>query len=89
MPAALRDHDLDGRRSQPLEVGRVVGDDATTARPLGAADVQGVVIHRRAMAQAVHKAMSSEPSIDWLLENRDKVTHEYYQRALDAKKAKN
>jgi 5,6,7,8-tetrahydromethanopterin hydro-lyase len=45
-------------------------------------------IHRRAMAQAIHKAMSNEPSIDWLLENQDKVTHKYYQRALDAKKAK-
>lgn len=45
-------------------------------------------IHRRAMAQAIHKAMSCTPSIEWLLENQDKVTHKYYQRALDAKKAK-
>ena len=44
--------------------------------------------HRRAMAQAIRKAMSNEPSIDWLLENQDTVTHKYYQRALDAKKAK-
>lgn len=44
-------------------------------------------IHRRAMAQAIHKAMKNEPSIDWLLENQDKVTHKYYQRALDAKRA--
>jgi len=29
--------------------------------------------HRRAIAQAIHKAMSNEPSIDWLLENQDKV----------------
>lgn len=45
-------------------------------------------IHRRAMAQAIRKAMSNEPSIDWLLENQDKVTHKYYQRALDAKRSK-
>ena len=46
-------------------------------------------IHRRAMAQAIRKAMSNEPSIDWLLENQDKVTHKYYQRALDAKQSQN
>ena len=40
-------------------------------------------IHRKAMAQAIHKAMSNEPSIDWLLENQDKITHKYYQRGLD------
>ena len=45
-------------------------------------------IHCRAMAQAIRKAMSNEPSIDWLLENQDKVTHKYYQRALDAKRSK-
>ncbi len=43
-------------------------------------------IHRKATAQAIHKAMRNEPSIDWLLENQDKITHKYYQRALDAKK---
>lgn len=42
-------------------------------------------IHRKAMAQAIHKAMSNEPSIDWLLENQDKITHKYYQRGLDGK----
>ncbi|QDT09979.1 formaldehyde-activating enzyme [Planctomycetes bacterium K23_9] len=42
-------------------------------------------IHRKAMAQAIHKAMNNEPSIDWLLENQDKVTHKYYQRGLDGK----
>jgi len=30
-------------------------------------------IHREATAKAIHKAMSNEPSIDWLLENQDKV----------------
>ena len=44
-------------------------------------------IHRRAMAQAIKKAMSNEPSIDWLLENQEQITHKYYQRALDAKNA--
>src|SRR5680860_18048 len=42
-------------------------------------------IHRKAMAQAIHKAMRHEPSIDWLLENQDKITHKYYQMGLDGK----
>lgn len=39
-------------------------------------------IHRKAMAMAIQKAMKNEPSIDWLLENQDKVTHKYYERGL-------
>jgi 5,6,7,8-tetrahydromethanopterin hydro-lyase len=42
-------------------------------------------IHRKAMAQAIHKAMHNEPGIDWLLENQDKITHKYYQMGLDGK----
>ncbi len=42
-------------------------------------------IHREATAKAIHKAMNNEPSIDWLLENQDKITHKYYQRGLDGK----
>lgn len=39
-------------------------------------------IHRKAMAQAIHKAMKNEPTIDWLLENQDSITHKYYERGL-------
>jgi len=39
--------------------------------------------HRAAIAKAIHKAMHNEPSIDWLLENQDKVTHCFHQMALD------
>ncbi len=39
--------------------------------------------HRDATAKALRKAMKQEPSIDWLLENQDKVTHYYHQLALD------
>ena len=42
-------------------------------------------IHRKAMAQAIHKAMACEPSIDWLLENQESITHKYYQMGLDGK----
>jgi len=39
-------------------------------------------IHRKAMYQAIEKAMKNEPSIDWLLENQEKITHKYYERGL-------
>lgn len=29
--------------------------------------------------------MANEPSIDWLLENQEKITHSYYQKGLDGK----
>ncbi len=43
-------------------------------------------IHREATRRAIEKAMNNEPSIDYLLENQDKLVHKYYQNALDAKK---
>ena len=42
-------------------------------------------IHRKAMANAIHKAMNNEPNIDWLLENQENLTHKYYQMGLDGK----
>lgn len=54
-------------------------------------DVQGLDhrvlfdIHREATAKAIHKAMTNQPSIDWLLENQDKVVHRYFQMGLDGK----
>ncbi|MCK9636175.1 formaldehyde-activating enzyme [Methylobacter sp. Wu8] len=42
-------------------------------------------IHRKAMTQAIHKAMTNTPDIDWLLENQDKITHKYFQMGLDGK----
>jgi formaldehyde-activating enzyme len=42
-------------------------------------------IHRQAMARAIRKAMRNEPSIDWLLENQEKVVHKYFQMGLDKK----
>ena len=40
-------------------------------------------VHREATAKVIHKAMRHEPSIDWLLENQDKVQHDYHQLGLD------
>lgn len=42
-------------------------------------------IHRRATAAAIKKAMRNEPSIDWLLENQEKIVHKYFQMGLDGK----
>ncbi|MCB5186081.1 formaldehyde-activating enzyme [Methylobacillus gramineus] len=42
-------------------------------------------IHREATAKAIHKAMSNEPDIDWLLENQEKIVHKYFQMGLDGK----
>ena len=41
--------------------------------------------NRAATTKAIHKAMHHEPSIDWLLENQDKVPHYFHQLALDGK----
>lgn len=42
-------------------------------------------IHRKAMANAIHKAINNQPGIDWLLENQQQITHKYYQMGLDGK----
>jgi formaldehyde-activating enzyme len=39
--------------------------------------------NREATAKAIGKAMRHEPTIDWLLENQDKVPHYFHQLALD------
>ena len=41
--------------------------------------------HRKSMYAAIKKAMSNEPTIDWLLENQDQVVHSYHQKGLDGK----
>ena len=38
--------------------------------------------HRAATAKAIHKAMKGEPSIDWLLENQEKVGHYFHELGL-------
>ena len=44
--------------------------------------------HREATAKAIHKAMHNEPSIDWLLENQDKVVHCFHQMAMEGDEGK-
>ena len=47
-----------------------------------ASESLGTEIHRKATAQAIHKAMNNEPSIDWLLEHQEEITHKYYQKLI-------
>jgi formaldehyde-activating enzyme len=39
--------------------------------------------NREATAKAIHKAMNHEPSIDWLLKNRNQVQHYFHQLAVE------
>lgn len=39
-------------------------------------------IHREATARAIQKAMKNEPSIDWLLDNQEKIVHKYFEKGL-------
>lgn len=39
-------------------------------------------IHREATQRAIHKAMRNEPSIDWLLENQERIIHKYFEKGL-------
>src|SRR5882757_1714158 len=42
-------------------------------------------VHREATAKVIKKAMRGEPSIDWLLENQDTVTHYVHRLGLEGK----
>ncbi len=41
--------------------------------------------NRAATTKAIAKAMSDEPSIDWLLKNQDKIPHFFHQLAVEGK----
>ena len=40
-------------------------------------------VHREATAKVIRKAMHNEPTIDWLLENQDKVEHYFHKLGLE------
>lgn len=39
--------------------------------------------HREATAKVIRKAMRNEPTIEWLLENQDKIEHYFHQQGLE------
>jgi len=38
---------------------------------------------RKSMYNAIKKAIDSEPTIEWLLENQEKIIHSYHKKGLD------
>lgn len=40
-------------------------------------------VHRAATLKVIRKALRNEPSIDWLLENQDKIEHYFHQLGVD------
>ncbi len=40
-------------------------------------------VHHQATVKVIRKAMRNEPSIDWLLENQDKVEHDFHRQGLE------
>ena len=61
-------------------------DPAVLSVPAGEVDHAGLFrVHREATAKVIRKAMRGEPTIDWLLENQDKVEHYFHQLGLEGK----
>jgi len=40
-------------------------------------------VHREATAKVIRKALRNEPTIDWLLENQDKVEHYFHKLGVE------
>jgi formaldehyde-activating enzyme len=40
-------------------------------------------VHREATAKVIRKAMKGEPTIDWLLENQDRVEHYFHRQGIE------
>lgn len=58
-------------------------DPAVLKVPAGEVDHTALFqVHREATAKVIRKAMRNEPSIDWLLENQDKVEHYFHHLGL-------
>ena len=61
-------------------------DPSILSVPEGEIDHAGLFqVNREATAKVIKKAMRNEPTIDWLLENQDTVTHYFHQLGLDGK----
>jgi len=61
-------------------------DPAILAVPVGEVDHAALFrVNREATAKAIRKAMRNEPTIEWLLENQESVTHYFHQLGLEGK----
>jgi formaldehyde-activating enzyme len=58
-------------------------DPAVLSVPQGEVDHNALFqVHREATAKVIRKAMRGEPTIDWLLDNQDKVQHYFHQQGV-------
>jgi 5,6,7,8-tetrahydromethanopterin hydro-lyase len=61
-------------------------DPSILSVPSGEVDHKALFeVHREATAKVIRKAMRNEPTIDWLLENQDKVEHFFHQQGVEGK----
>lgn len=59
-------------------------DPSVLQVPAGELDHAGLfAVHREATAKVIRKAMRHEPSIDWLLDNQDKVAHYFHLQGVE------
>ena len=78
LPPLLRHH--------PALTGLAGASPAVLAVPAGEVDHAGLFrVHREATAKVIRKAMRGEPTIDWLLENQDKVEHYFHRQGIEGK----
>lgn len=61
-------------------------DPSVLSVPHGELDHAGLfAVNREATVKVIRKALANEPSIEWLLDNQDTVTHYFHQLGLDGK----
>ncbi len=59
-------------------------DPSVTEIPSGDLDHKALFdVHREATVKVLRKAMNHEPTLDWLLENQDSVTHYFHQLGVN------
>ena len=81
---AVRAGDIPKKKADELGIIYSVWlDPAILKVPKGKVDHAALFdVHREATAKVIKKAMNGEPSIDWLLENQDKVEHYFHQQGV-------
>jgi 5,6,7,8-tetrahydromethanopterin hydro-lyase len=82
---AVRAGDLPREKADDLGIIYSVWlDPAVLSVPVGQVDHEALFkVNREATAKVIRKAMRCEPTIDWLLEHQDSVTHYFHQLGLD------
>jgi 5,6,7,8-tetrahydromethanopterin hydro-lyase len=82
---AVRAGDIPKRKADDLGIIYSVWlDPAILKVPEGKVDHAGLFnVHREATAKVIRKAMTGEPTIDWLLKNQDRVQHYFHQQGLE------